>query len=166
MTYQLCRLQDVLIWSFCTPLLGILDFLPLQSKPALPTALNICMRLAYQIYPLYVLFTQNAKKDNEDHWRDISVGILIVTDDGPTTSDDLHLTSLSSSIILEGGIVLDDIKNLPQALLLVFGLIYALNLEYPKPMKNTLNFIQMVMLGLGANKLPPKLQALKNGLSY
>jgi len=28
-------------------------------------------------------------------------------------------------------------------------------------MKNTLNFIQKVMLGLGQSKLPPKLQSLK-----
>uniref|UniRef100_A0A8C5H7E1 PB1 domain-containing protein n=1 Tax=Gouania willdenowi TaxID=441366 RepID=A0A8C5H7E1_GOUWI len=97
---------------------------------------------------------------------DVSVGILLVTDDGPTTDEDLHLSPLSPSLIVEGGIVLDDMKSLPQALLLVFGLIYSLNLEYPKPMKNTLNFIQMVILGLEGNKLPPKLQALKNRLSY
>uniref|UniRef100_A0A8C5NAK4 Sterile alpha motif domain-containing protein 3 n=1 Tax=Gouania willdenowi TaxID=441366 RepID=A0A8C5NAK4_GOUWI len=111
-------------------------------------------------------FYLSCRKDNEDVWRDVSVGILLVTDDGPTTDEDLHLSPLSSSLIVEGGIVLDDMKSLPQALLLVFGLIYSLNLEYPKPMKNTLNFIQMVILGLGGNKLPPKLQALKNRLSY
>uniref|UniRef100_A0A8C5DSS2 Uncharacterized protein n=1 Tax=Gouania willdenowi TaxID=441366 RepID=A0A8C5DSS2_GOUWI len=91
-------------------------------------------------------------------WRDVSVGILLVTDDGLTTDEDLHLSPLSSSLIVEGGIILDDMKSLPQALLLVFGLIYSLNLEYFKLMKNTLNFIQMVILGLGGNKLPPKLQ--------
>uniref|UniRef100_A0A8C5GQ39 Sterile alpha motif domain-containing protein 3 n=1 Tax=Gouania willdenowi TaxID=441366 RepID=A0A8C5GQ39_GOUWI len=111
-------------------------------------------------------FYLSCRKDNKDVWRDVSVGILLVTDDGPTTDEDLHLSPLSPSLIVEGGIVLDDMKSLPQALLLVFGLIYSLNLEYPKPMKNTLNFIQMVILGLEGNKLPPKLQALKNRLSY
>lgn len=108
----------------------------------------------------------NSEKENGSDWANISVGILIVTDDPPTTSDDLHLDAVSAGIILEGGIVMDGLKNLPQALLLVFGLIYALHLDYPKTVKHTLSCIQKVMLGLGAHKLPPKLQALKNHLSY
>lgn len=57
---------------------------------------------------------------------------------------------------------MDDLPNLPEALCLLFGLSYALHLDYPKAMKNTFDFIQRVMLGLGENKLPPKLQSLKN----
>lgn len=114
----------------------------------------------------FYLSCLNSEKDNSDRWRDVDVAILIVTEDGPTTSDNLHLNPLTASIILEGGIVMDGLKNLPQAMLLIFGLIYALHLDYPKTMKNTMSFIQRVMMGLGANKLPPKLQALKNRLLY
>jgi len=56
---------------------------------------------------------------------------------------------------------MDDLQNLPEALCLIFGLPYALHLDYPKAMKNTFCFIQRVMLGLGESKLPPKLQSLE-----
>ena len=76
----------------------------------------------------------------------------------------LNLDPVSTAIIVEGGIVMDDLQNLPQALSLLFGLSYAFHLDYPKAMKNTFSFIQRVMLGLGENKLPPKLHSLKNVL--
>ena len=46
-------------------------------------------------------------------------------------------------------------------LCVLFGFMYAFHLEYPKPMKNTLECIQKVILGLGKGKLSPKLQSLK-----
>jgi len=57
-----------------------------------------------------------------------------------------------------------DLLNQPRTLCLLFGL-YALLLDYPKAMKNTSNFIQRVMIGLGQDTLPPKLQTHKNLLS-
>lgn len=78
--------------------------------------------------------------------------------------DALHLESSNIAIILEGTIVMDDIESHDQALCLVFGLIYALHLDYPKTLKNTFDFIQRVMLSLGVGNLRPKLQSLKNAL--
>lgn len=97
----------------------------------------------------------------------ISVGVLtVVSEDspheGPSSGD---LQPISTAIILEGGIVMDLIKNLPQAVSLLFGLTYALHLDHTKCMANTLNFIQTVMLVLGKKNLPPKLLTLKNSLS-
>lgn len=96
----------------------------------------------------------------------ITVGVLtVVSEDSPHEGQSsVDLQPISTAIILEGGIVMDHIKNLPQAVCLLFGLTYALHLDYPKCMANTLNFIQTVMLGLGKKKLPPKLLTLKNSL--
>lgn len=110
---------------------------------------------------LFVVVVQPS--DSDEAWAHVSVGILTVIDeDLPTSPNPLHLDPVSIAIIAEGSIVMEDLQNLPQALCLFFGLSYALHLEYPKTMKNTFNFIQRVMLGLGENKLPPKLQSLKN----
>uniref|UniRef100_A0A3Q3X5R5 Uncharacterized protein n=1 Tax=Mola mola TaxID=94237 RepID=A0A3Q3X5R5_MOLML len=57
---------------------------------------------------------------------------------------------------------MDDLGNLPHAMCLLFGLIYALNLEYPQQLKNTFDFIQRVLLSLGHKSLKPKIQSLKN----
>lgn len=98
-----------------------------------------------------------------DCWPQVSVGVLTVIDEEePLIPNKLYLDPVSTAIIVEGDIVLDNLLNLPQAICVLFGLFYALNLNYPKGMRNTFNFIQKVMLGLGQNKLPPKLQSLKN----
>ena len=96
----------------------------------------------------------------------ITVGVLtVVSEDSPHEGQSsVDLQPISTAINLEGGIVMDHIKNLPQAVCLLFGLTYALHLDYQKYMANTLNFIQTVMLGLGKKNLPPKLLTLKNSL--
>lgn len=55
--------------------------------------------------------------------------------------------------------------NLAQAMYIVFGLTYALHLNYPKYMKNTFDFIQQVLFNLSKTDLKPKLQTLKNQLA-
>lgn len=99
-------------------------------------------------------------------YTQVPVGVLTVIPEinqhpGP---DVLHLQPSSIAIILEGTIVMDDIESHDLALCLVFGLIYALHLDYPKTLKNTFEFIQRVMLSLGVGNLKPKLQSLKNAL--
>ena len=51
-----------------------------------------------------------------------------------------------------------DVESLPQAMYIVFGLTYALHLNYPKYMKNTFDFFQQVLLNLGKTDLKPKLK--------
>ncbi|XP_062400915.1 uncharacterized protein LOC134092137 [Sardina pilchardus] len=103
--------------------------------------------------------------DDDGVWAQVSIGLLTVVDeDAPVGPNVIHLEPVSTAIIIEGSVIMDDLKSLPEALCILFGLSYALHLDYPKSMKNTLNFIQKVMLGLGHNKLPPKLQSLKNVL--
>lgn len=54
--------------------------------------------------------------------------------------------------------------RLEDAFLVMFGLIYALHLDYPKELTNTFEFTQKILLGLDAGKLSPKLQTLRNDL--
>ncbi|XP_076124803.1 uncharacterized protein LOC143104572 [Alosa pseudoharengus] len=99
----------------------------------------------------------------------VTIGVLTVLGEidsehnfrGPSS---FQFQPRSHAIILEGSIVMDNIPDLPLAVCLLFGLTYALHLDYPKCMSNTLRFIQSAMLGLGSKTLPPKLLSLKNAL--
>ncbi|XP_066539631.1 uncharacterized protein [Hoplias malabaricus] len=103
--------------------------------------------------------------DDEQMFSSIATGILIVErDEGGHHPHSLCLNPLSVGIILEGKVVMDNLHDLPQAMCLLFGLTYALHLDYPKCMSYTFEFIQRVILGLGHNKLKPKLQSLLNQL--
>ncbi|MEQ2199196.1 hypothetical protein XENOCAPTIV_027206, partial [Xenoophorus captivus] len=101
--------------------------------------------------------------DTDETWAQVSVGVLTIAhEDVRLSPNQLHRHPVSTAIIVEGGVMLNDIHSLPEALCLLFRMSYALHLDYPKEMKNLFGFIQRVMLGLGENKLPPKLQSLKN----
>lgn len=93
--------------------------------------------------------------DTADNFTQVPVGVFtVMTEDTPSEIN-------SIAVVLEGNIVMDEIPTTSQALCLLFGLIYALHLDYPKGMKNTFEFIQKVLLNLGQQKLSPKLQTLK-----
>ncbi len=79
----------------------------------------------------------------------MTVGVVTVVskDDFRLGPSSTHLQPISTAIVLEGRIVTEDIKNLHQAVCLVFGLTYALHLDYLKRMTDALTFIQRVMLG-------------------
>lgn len=88
--------------------------------------------------------------------------LSVIPEDEPgLTPNSLHLEG-EKAIILEGRVVVDGLPDLPKAVCLLFGLIYALNLDYPKAMQNTFEFIQRVFVSLGGKSLKPKLQTLKN----
>ena len=55
--------------------------------------------------------------------------------------------------------------RLADAFLVMFGLIYALHLSYPKGLTNTFAFVQKLLLGLEVGKLSPRLQTPKNDLT-
>ncbi|KTG02200.1 hypothetical protein cypCar_00039925, partial [Cyprinus carpio] len=106
---------------------------------------------------------ENEDCDDEGEMSGTSIGILsVIPEDSATIPYSLHLDATSTAIILEGRVVMDDLGNLPKAMCLLFGLIYALNLEYPAVLKNTFDFIQRVILSLGHKSLKPKIQPLKN----
>lgn len=78
----------------------------------------------------------------------------------------VNSTRSSYAIVLEGDIVARDLPTLTDAFQILFGLVYALHLSYPKGMTHTFEFIQTVLMGLDDGKpLKPKLQSLKNDLT-
>ncbi|XP_062846517.1 uncharacterized protein LOC134307500 [Trichomycterus rosablanca] len=94
--------------------------------------------------------------DSDDSFCHLDVALL---------SPSPHLRPASLKIIIEGEVVMDNIQDLPKAMCILFGLTYALHLNYPKSMRNTFQFIQQVLLSLGHNELKPRLQTLKKQLA-
>lgn len=70
----------------------------------------------------------------------------------------------NASIIIEGTEVLQDLDVSRACALL--GLVYALNLSYPKELKNTFEVFQKIILELDGLKARPKVMSLNNKLLY
>lgn len=96
----------------------------------------------------------------QDGGGDITNEVMKIVTRGATTSD-----PASARIILEGTEVLADL-DVPRACALLMGLIYALNLSYPKELKNTFEVFQKIFHELDDLKASPKVMSLKSKLLY
>ncbi|KAL7868433.1 hypothetical protein SRHO_G00098170 [Serrasalmus rhombeus] len=67
-------------------------------------------------------------------------------------------------IVLEGQVVLQELDNVALATAMLFGLMYALNLNYPPELKYTFEVLQKVVMELEGTTLSKKAQTLKNRL--
>ena len=76
----------------------------------------------------------------------------------------MRLKTWLAGNLLEGNVVMDEPKNLTQAMCLLFSLIYELHIEYPEYIEKYLNCIQQVMLNLGRVELKLKILNLQNQL--
>ncbi|KAI5085459.1 hypothetical protein C0J45_24266, partial [Silurus meridionalis] len=67
---------------------------------------------------------------------------------------------LTNPVILEEAIVPQDIPDLPETFAYLSGLLYALNIEYPKERKYTFEFIQKIFMDLDGT-CSARVQSLK-----
>lgn len=102
------------------------------------------------------------EESDEPDVAEASVALLTVVN-----SEDSNQVNLASyAIVLESDIVASDLPTLVDAFVMLFGLMYALHLSYPKGLTHTFDFIQTVLMGLDDGKpLKPKLLSLKNDLT-
>ncbi|KAK9523443.1 hypothetical protein VZT92_018385 [Zoarces viviparus] len=106
-------------------------------------------------------FFRTCTDESEPELDGVAVGLLTVISDHDASP--VHYHPVRISVVIES----DAMFSLPRrgdAYLVIFGLIYALHLSYPKPLNNTFEFTQKILLGLESGKLSPKLQTLKNNL--
>ena len=80
------------------------------------------------------------QQEEEPDLSDTSVALL-------TTGVDPFSTK-KVYVVVEGEVVLRDLPRLADAFILLFGLIYAFNLEYPKKLLYTFTFIQKILMCL------------------
>ncbi|XP_039856455.1 uncharacterized protein LOC120714349 isoform X1 [Simochromis diagramma] len=78
--------------------------------------------------------------------RGVTVGILTLLEEyvGPNSQS----TVVNTAIVLEEDIILDDLPDLPTAFAYLFGLLYGLNMEFPKELKYTFEAVQHIFMEL------------------
>ncbi|KAL1276114.1 hypothetical protein QQF64_035737 [Cirrhinus molitorella] len=115
------------------------------------------------IRSLMVYLRENEKDLFKEHLDDGDIAnevMKIIITRGSTI-----LEPTRARIVIEGTEVQQDL-DVPRACALLMGLIYALNLSYPKELKNTFEAFQKIFLELDDMKPSPKVMSLKNKLLY
>ncbi len=98
----------------------------------------------------------------ENHTTEMKMGILEMVSSSSCTSRTQSSTQ-NVSVVLEEEVVLDNLGDFVNAFIVLFGLVYAFNMEYNKDLKYTFEFIQKVFLNLGT-ECSKKVQALRSKL--
>ncbi len=80
-----------------------------------------------------------------------TLGLFVIRKDGAGAEDEP----------VDVGVVLHHLKSISFGLVMLFGLIYALNLSYSQSLNFTFKFFQKVLMNLDGSKLSPKVQSLK-----
>lgn len=86
------------------------------------------------------------------------MGIYVINKEGGENYDDI-------GIFVDGEIIMDNIASAAQACAVMLGVIYALNLAYPKELRRYYEFIQKVLMQMDGEKLSPKVHGLQNKIS-
>ncbi|KAG5281882.1 hypothetical protein AALO_G00049850 [Alosa alosa] len=81
------------------------------------------------------------------HTKAMNMGILEVIDS--STNSGPYPTVVNVAVVLEEEVVMDNLGDFPNALMMLFGLLYALNMEYPKDLRYTFEAVQTILLNLG-----------------
>uniref|UniRef100_A0A8C2D6Y2 Uncharacterized protein n=1 Tax=Cyprinus carpio TaxID=7962 RepID=A0A8C2D6Y2_CYPCA len=86
-----------------------------------------------------------------------TVGIYVVRDTANSEPSDV-------GIVIEGVVALRDLENVALASAMLFGLFYALNMQYPTKLRYTFEVIQKIIMEVDAGELSGKAQSLKTKL--
>uniref|UniRef100_A0A673CN21 Uncharacterized protein n=2 Tax=Sphaeramia orbicularis TaxID=375764 RepID=A0A673CN21_9TELE len=98
--------------------------------------------------------------DEDSVSQDLAVQNLKIYNIKANTSEDPD----NIGIVVEGVKVLTALGNFPRACSLLIGLVYAVNLAYPKELRYTFEVFQKLLLGPDSSKLSPKVNSLRNKL--
>ncbi|CAL9691165.1 unnamed protein product [Knipowitschia caucasica] len=136
----------------------------LEEKPNIETR-RLCILKALCVYlnedPEDLVKTyMDADVGAEKEFEKVVLGVYIVEHQDADASDSLE----DVGVIIEGIAVLQDLKQIATGCALLFGLIYCLDMNYPKELRCTFEFIQKVIMELDGRKLSNKVQILKNKL--
>ncbi|XP_049335031.1 uncharacterized protein LOC125802141 isoform X2 [Astyanax mexicanus] len=88
------------------------------------------------------------------------LGVFAVKKEGAEPTDDLE----DVGIVIKGVEVLRTLGNIANAVAILFGLMYSLDLSYPTNLKYTFEVLQKVVMELDDKQLSRQAQVLKNKL--
>ena len=98
------------------------------------------------------VFQPSATEDAENNIVDTVMGIHTVHQfEEP---DDI-------GVVIEGVKVLNNVRSATMAFIMLFGLIYALDLSFPDNLKYTFEFVQKIIMNLDGHRLNTKIEQLK-----
>ncbi|CDQ80591.1 unnamed protein product [Oncorhynchus mykiss] len=97
----------------------------------------------------YFLKTYEKTTDSEEVPRGVKIGILVVVD-GAAADDPMLADNVDVALVIEEQVITHELHNVPNAFATLIGLLYCLNMDYPKCLRYTFEVVQKMLLKIGA----------------
>ncbi|RXN32640.1 sterile alpha motif domain-containing 3-like protein [Labeo rohita] len=97
----------------------------------------------------------------EDEIKGVVIGILVVVEN---VMEPLPAFYNDVALVIEEEVVMRHLSDIPNAFLNLMGLVYALNLNYPRELKFTFEVIQRLFIGVGSESCTARVHSLKSKL--
>ncbi|XP_070398085.1 uncharacterized protein [Nothobranchius furzeri] len=101
-------------------------------------------------------YTDSHRAEMQKDLEDVTMAVYVIRSEG----DELQGPPEDIGIVIEGVEVLDRLSSVGTACALLLGLIYILNLAYPKVLRFTFEVLQKIIMELEPQKMSPKVQNL------
>ncbi|KAK1160991.1 sterile alpha motif domain-containing protein 3-like [Acipenser oxyrinchus oxyrinchus] len=108
--------------------------------------------------PSNLFITCLATDPEENTVKGLKIGTLTVREE--VFSEEI----INVALVLEEQVVVTDLWDVSNAIAVLFGLLYALNIEYPRVLRYTFEVIQKVFMNIGGVRCSARVQSLKNRL--
>ncbi|KAM9366239.1 sterile alpha motif domain-containing protein 3-like [Symphorus nematophorus] len=99
--------------------------------------------------------TVEATDDEDTFTQGMKVGVVMVKD-----GEDI----VDTAVVLEEAVILSNLKDIPRAIALLMGLLFSLNIDYPKELRYTFEVIQKVLMNIGGGQCSSLVHGLRNRL--
>ncbi|XP_024133663.1 uncharacterized protein LOC112149902 [Oryzias melastigma] len=105
--------------------------------------------------PICAFKTAETTDEEASITEGLKVGVVTIKD-----GEDIVATSL----VLEEQIILHDVKDFTQAIALLMGLLFSLNIDYPRGLRYTFEVVQKVFMDIGGGQCSSMVHGLRNRL--
>ncbi|XP_073343585.1 uncharacterized protein [Pagrus major] len=99
--------------------------------------------------------TVEATDEEDTFTKGMKVGVVMVKD-GEEIID--------TAVVLEEAVILSELKDIPRAIALLMGLLFSLNIDYPKELRYTFEVIQKVLMNIGGGQCSSLVHGFRNRL--
>ena len=110
-------------------------------------------------------FTSLFKADGDslaEVLKGMKVGLLIGTEG--RTDDALPREVFDAAVVVEETIVLHKFKDIATSFAMLIGIIYCMNLEYPRDLKYSFEFLQKVVMKIQPEQASARVHGFRNKL--
>ncbi|XP_051779497.1 uncharacterized protein LOC114646060 isoform X1 [Erpetoichthys calabaricus] len=118
---------------------------------------SLCVYLNEDMGNVVKEYLNGNPNDAEREIEQTVMGIYVIRREGEDDTEEAE----DVGVVLEGVEVLNELKNIVSAFIMLFGLIYALNLSYPHDLKFTFEVLQKVIMNMDGQSFLQKCKHLK-----